>query len=475
MKKGRVLLIVHDVYQNINVFPLGVAYIASVLKNDGHHVDTYCQDLFHYSNEDLAIYLDNNEYDVIGIGFLAARFDETIVDLCRVVNKYKKNAWLILGGHGPSPIAEYVLQKTAVDIVTIGESEKSILKIVREKMNKTCNLKGINGIAWRNNEEIFINHRAEPISILDDIPFPSWDSFPINKYKKNVKIFEQPEQEYSLAAISTRGCINRCNFCYRMEDSIRIRSINNFVLELKELKDRYQINNFIFSDEMFILNKKRLIEFEKELNKNNLDIHFSCDARVDKINDEIAAILKRCGCVFVNFGLESTDNKVLKTMNKNATFEMNTRAVESVLSVGDIGMGLNFLWGNIGDTEKSLSKNVKFLIKYNTYKQIRTIRPPTPYPGSELYYIAVRNGLINGAEDFFNKFKNSDLYMVNFTNIPIKRYYELLFEANKELILDHYSNTSNDIKSANDLIKQFENLYFNGSIEFRGARTKLKL
>ena len=475
MGKGKVLLIIHDVYQNVNVFPLGSAYIASVLKKNGHYVDVYCQDLFHYSNKDLATYLDNNEYDLIGIGFLAARFNETIVDLCKVVNKYKKNAWLVLGGHGPSPIVEYMFQQTNADIITIGEAEKSIIEIINERKNKTCNIRGIKGIAWRKNKEIFINHRAKPISNLDDIPFPSWDSFPIDEYKKNVKIFEQPEQEYSLAAISIRGCINRCNFCYRMEDSIRVRSINNFVLELKELNDRYQINNFIFSDEMFVLNKKRLIEFEKELNKNNLDIHFSCDARVDKIDNEIVTILKRCGCVFVNFGLESTDDRVLKLMNKNTTLEMNKRAVELILSVGGIGMGLNFLWGNIGDTEKSLFENVKFLNKYNTYKQIRTIRPPTPYPGSELYYIAIRNGLLNGAEDFFNKFKNSDLYMVNFTDIPIKRYYELLFEANKELILDHYANTSNDMKSANDLIKQFENLYFNGNIEFRGARTRLRL
>ena len=193
MKKGRILLIIHDVYQDINVFPLGSAYVASVLKNDGHHVDTYCQDLYHYSNEDLAIYLKNNKYDVIGIGFLAARFDETIVNLCKVVNKYKKNAWLVLGGHGPSPIAKYVLRKTNVDIITIGEAEKSIVEIVKEKINRTCNLRSINGIAWRNNEEIFINNREDPISVLDDIPFPLWDCFPIDKYKKNVKIFEQPE------------------------------------------------------------------------------------------------------------------------------------------------------------------------------------------------------------------------------------------------------------------------------------------
>jgi len=310
---------------------------------------------------------------------------------------------------------------------------------------------------------------------IDEIPFPLWENFPIDKYKRSVRIFEQQKQEYSLTATSTRGCINKCNFCYRMEEAIRVRSMKNFVSELKKLNDLYSINNFIFADEMFVLNKKRLIQFEKELNKNNLNIRFSCDARVDKFNTELVTILKRCGCVFVNFGLESTDNKVLQLMNKNTTFEINTKAVESVLSVGGIGIGLNFLWGNIGDTESSLLNNVKFLKKYNTYKQIRTIRPPTPYPGSGLYYTAIRNGLLNGPEDFFNKFKNSDLYMVNFTNIPLERFYELLFEANKELILDHYYSTSKDMESANDFIDQFKKLYFGKNDKFRGVRKQLYL
>ena len=475
MKKGRILLIIHDVYQEVNVFSLGVAYIAAVLAREGHHVDTYCQDLFHYSNEELADYLDNNEYDIIGVGFLASRFNETIIDLCDTINKHKKKSWLVLGGHGPSPVPEYVLKKTNADIITIGEAEKSIIEIVKNKIDKKHNLDKINGIAWKKGKKFFINSRVKPIMKLDKIPFPLWENFPIDKYKCSVRIFNQQKQEYSLTATSTRGCINKCNFCYRMEEAIRVRSMKNFVSELKKLNDLYSINNFIFADEMFVLNKKRLIQFEKELNKNNLNIRFSCDARVDKFDIELVTILKRCGCVFVNFGLESTDNKVLQLMNKNTTFEINTKAVESVLSVGGIGIGLNFLWGNIGDTESSLLNNVKFLKKYNTYKQIRTIRPPTPYPGSGLYYTAIRNGLLNGPEDFFNKFKNSDLYMVNFTNIPLERFYELLFEANKELILDHYYSTSKDMESANDFIDQFKKLYFGKNDKFRGVRKQLYL
>lgn len=107
-ENGNVLFIIHDLYQEDNHFPLGIGYMAAVLKREGVDVDVYCQDVFHYTNEELAELLKRNEYDLICVGFLAARFRETIVDLCSVINTYKKNAWLVLGGHGPSPIPEYV-------------------------------------------------------------------------------------------------------------------------------------------------------------------------------------------------------------------------------------------------------------------------------------------------------------------------------------------------------------------------------
>lgn len=172
----------------------------------------------------------------------------------------------------------------------------------------------------------------------------------------------------------------------------------------------------------------------------------------------------------LTFGIESADNKVLKLMNKNTTVEQNSRAVEAVLEVGGIGLSLGMLWGNIGDTEKTLRANVAFLKKYNTYNHIRTIRPPTPYPGCELYYTAIRRGLLKGPDDFFKKFKNSDLCLVNFTDIPVKNFYELLFEANKELIIDHCQHTNGNMEECDDLIKQFKDLYEGKNDKFRGVR-----
>ncbi len=472
VKQARILFVIHDVYQDVNVFPLGVGYLASVLRKEGYHVDIYCQDLYHYSNDELAEYLDNNDYDIIGIGFLAARFKETIIDLCYVVNNHKKKAWLILGGHGPSPIPSYVLRTTKADIVVMGESEDIIIEVVREKINKTYNLLNIRGIAYRygDSDKIIINDRRAPSSNINLLPFPAWDLFPIEDYKRSLRITNQKDDEYSLVALSSRGCVNKCNFCYRMEKGIRFRSIDNFVLELKYLKEKYNINNFFFDDEMFVLNKNRLLSFEKYLNKYNLNINFFCSARVDIINSDVVKILKRCGCSTISIGLESLDDNVLKIMNKNTTSEDNIRAIETILEIGDIYVSLNFLWGNIGDTEEGLEKIVNFIKKYNTYQEVRTVRPPTPYPGSELYYESIRQGKLKGPDDFFNRFVNSDLYMINFTNIPLTKFYNLLLCANKELLIDYYVNTSNKMEECDQLINNFKDLYGGKNVKFRGSR-----
>jgi len=468
IKNGNVLFIIHDLYQEDNHFPLGIGYMAAVLKREGVNVDVYCQDVFHYTNEELAELLKLNEYDLICVGFLAARFKETVVDLCSVINTHKKNAWLVLGGHGPSPIPEYVLKETNADIVVIGEAEETIVELLEHKRN-ALDCHGVKGVAFRDGENILVNERRKPIKNLDSILFPEWSLFPMEKYSTCLQVFGMDSIDKAFPIITSRGCVNKCNFCYRMEKGIRFRSIKNVVDEIKILNDRYGVNYFIMFDELFVSKKARAFEFKELLEQNDLKIKYSCNARVDIFDEEIVDALKESGCKFVNFGMESSDQNVLNLMNKNTTVEQNIKAAEITKKAG-IGLGLNFIWGNIGDTEDSLKNNARLIKKYNTYDQLRTIRPVTAYPGCDLYYEAISRGLLAGPDDFFNKFTNSDLLTVNFTDITDDEFYKLLFETNKELILDHYEHTTKNMDEANRLIDDFYSLYFEGSIKFRGAR-----
>lgn len=468
IKDGRVLFIIHDLYQDDNHFPLGIGYLAAVLRKQQVVVDVYCQDVFHYSNEELSEFLKKNSYDLICVGFLAARFKETVLDLCKCVNNYKKTAWLVLGGHGPTPIPEYILEQTHADAIILGEGEESLPELLICKVDGGDPEK-IKGVAFTRDGDIIITPRRKPIRDLDSIPFPEWSLFPIEEYIKNLKLFRYEPHDRCFGMLTSRGCINRCNFCFRMEKGIRFRSVKNVVQEISLLNEKYGVNYFLMNDELFVYPKKRIFDFRDELEKSGITIKYVCNARVDVFDKEVADCLKQTGCQFLNFGMESSDQKVLDLMNKRTTVEENIRAAD-IAKNAKIGLGLNFIWGNIGDTEESLKNNADLIKKYTTYDYIRTIRPVTPYPGCDLYYEAIKRGLLKDAEDFFNRFKNSDLLTVNFTDIPDKKFFELLFAVNKDLILDYYEHTSKDMAAADKLIDEFSRLYFKGEIAFRGAR-----
>lgn len=468
--QGRVLFVIHDNYQDDNIFPMGQGYLAAMLKKAGAEVFIYCQDVFHYTNDDLAEYLTHHQFDLIGLGFMAARFKRTVKGLCEVINDHKKNAWLVLGGHGPTPIPEYILKITQADVVVMGEGEETIVELLHCKINNPEKISDIKGIAYRLDKKIVVNKRRSPVIKLDNIPFPEWELFPMEKYTTCLKFTGMRDGDKAFPIVTTRGCINRCSFCYRMEKGIRARGLHNIIEEIKFLNSFHGINYFHFADELSVISKKRVFEFVSLLEKNKLDIRYRMDCRTDLFDDEIAKSLKDSGCVFLNIGFESTDQRVLDMMNKNVTVEQNIRAAEIANKYG-IGIGLNFIWGLPGDNEDTLKKNADFIKKFNLYDQIRTIRPVTPYPGSPLYYEGIRRGLLAGPEDFFEKFKNADLYMVNFIDIPEKDIYRMLFEVNKDLILDHYKHTNNDMEAANHLIEKFYNLYFKEDTDFNGPRS----
>lgn len=466
---ANVLLIIHDNYQSDNQFPLGPAYIASALRNNGAKVTVYCQDVFHYSNEHLSHFLYKNKFDIIGLGFASARFRETVYPLTQVINDYKKDAWFILGGHGPSPIPEYMLWKTRSDIIALGESDETIIDLLHCRQDYG-DLADVESIAYRVDNEIYVNKRRKPPKNLDSLPFPAWEYFPMDIYSKCMVLPGQDTTELSLGMITTRGCVGKCAFCMRLEEGIRLRSIDNIMQEMNILYHKFNIRYFNFQDELFVFNKKRLFEFRDSLIRNNMKIKFFANARVDLFDREMALCLKEIGCKKVNFGFESMDQTVLDTLGKRTKVSQNEQVASTCKEI-DLNMGLNILWGLPKDNEETLQKDIDFINKYNTYGELRTFKPPTPYPGCPLYYQAITEGKLADPEDFFfNKFKNLDMITVNFTELPEQKMYELLYKANKEMITNYAKQKNLSDQERDLMIKAYYKVYFEGDTSFKGAR-----
>lgn len=467
---GSALFVIADNFQDDNVFPLGPGYLASVLRDANVAVDVYCMDVFHYSNEELAAFLEGTSYDLICMGYMGPRFKLGVHESCKTIRKIiGSDSWFVIGGYGPSSCPEFMLRETGADVLVMGEGEETILEVMMAKRGQGIALEDIQSVVYLKDDEVIATPRRRTIKYLNTLPMPAWDLFPMEKYTSCLKFAMMAETDKAFPLISTRGCTDKCSFCFRLDSGIRVRKPEQVVAEMKELQSRWDVNYFYFVDELAIVSRSQILKLLALIKEELPPVKFRMDCRVTLFDNEIAIALKEAGCVFLNIGFETSSQEVLDQMNKRATVEQNISAAETAMRHG-IGIGINTIWGMPGDTLETLKKNAEFIKRFNQYDQIRTIRPVTPYPGSPLFHQAVANGDLSGPEDFYARFKNSDLYMVNFVGIPEEDIYKSLYEVNKDLIFDHFRHTTNDMEAAEELVQRFYDLYFQGGTEFRGPR-----
>ena len=442
----RCLLIVYDNQSFIHNFPISLAYIAAVLKKNGIDVEIYNQDIHHYPDEHLTQYLNHFYFDVVGVGTVAGYYPyQKLLSISEAVNKSlnRKNFMYVIGGHMVSAAPQYFMEKTGADTIIVGEGEQAILDAVNSKTGAI--------------------YQFPLIEDLDALPQPAYELFPIEYYRL-LRLPNSLRDDFTMAIISGRGCSFHCTFCYRLMEGIRLRSIENIIQEIKYLKEIYGITYIEFADDLTMTSKARMTALCESMLAENLNIKWFCEGRLNFVDKDILTLMKKSGCVFINYGIEALDNNVLRIMNKALTVSQIYAGVNFTREAG-ISMGLNILWGNIGDTAETLMLAINFLKEYSDGSQLRTIRPVTPYPGCELFNVAVKNGMLKDVADFYeHKHINSDLLTVNFTDLSDDVFYQELNWANSVLLEDYYHKQLESSK------RQLRKLYFDKDVSFRGFR-----
>jgi len=460
----RVLLVVYDNESYISHTPIGMAYLATAIKNAGHEVTVYSQDMYHYPDSHLTDYLTKNCYDAVGLGIVAGYYPyRKMLSISKAINAVPNRPYYILGGHGPAPEPEYFLRKSGADVAVIGEGEVTIVNLL-DALEHNKPLDTVKGIAYLENDRLVETERQPLIQDINTIPIPTWYLFPMDYYALyRIGNINKVTDRVALI-LSGRGCPFHCNFCYRMDAGCRERSPENIIEEIRYLQTDFHINFFQFQDELLMTSKERTLEVCNAFLKANLNIRWGCNGRLNFATPEIIKLMKKSGCVFINYGIESVDDDALRNMNKALTVKQIVSGIEATLAEG-VHPGFNIIWGNIGETKETLQQDVDFLLKYDDQGQMRTIRPVTPYPGSPLYYYAIEKGLLKDCADFYeNKHINQDLLAVNFTGLSDDEFHNALFEANMKL-LENYHRRQLEKEFAN-----CANLYINRNADFRGFR-----
>lgn len=438
----RVLLINYDNADFTGWFPQGLAYVASALQKVGHEVVVTDYNVFHEPYGDELVDLDD-VFDAVGISACGGYWQFRQVHL--LLEKLRQNCRtkIIVGGHLFAPDPGYWLQR-GVDQVFVGEAERAIAE---------------GQFAF--GPAVVTDGRYED---LEEIDWPAYELFELNHYSL-MRMPNIGRLERCLPVVAGRGCTHRCTFCYRMEKGIRYRESESVVEEIKLLQEEDNIGYIAFSDELFMSTEKRTLEMCAALEP--LGIKWDCNGRLDVAAraPHVLDAMKEAGCVFINYGIEAYDDEVLRLMNKRLTCEQVDAGVCYTKERG-ISPGLNFMWGNPGDTQETLWKAVTFLENYDDFAQLRTIRPVTPYPGTDLYKQAVLEGKLRGYEDFYEKHTNSDLFSVHFMDMGVDKANEMLYYANRVLLNRFYNGLKRDA------IEQARKLYIEKDSSFRGFRQK---
>ncbi|MBC7112678.1 MAG: radical SAM protein [Candidatus Methanomethyliales bacterium] len=367
--------------------PLGLAYVAAAVRKEGHDVSIIDSPALDISHHKLGEILQRESPDVIGV----TSTTPTIYDAMKAVTIAKDfcpDSITVLGGCHITSLPEDTLAECkSLDIGVIGEGEATIVDLLRALETKKP-LSEVDGIVYRNKEKVVKTRPRRLIENLDEIPFPARDLLPLDRYT----ILGERHRLGNI--LTSRGCPFRCIFCSSSQfygRRFRARSPKNVVDEIEELISKYKIKSFEIVDDNFTVDKKRAIEIAEEIIKRGLQIWWACGSRVDLISRELLQIMKKAGCGLIYYGIESGSERILSILRKGITLEQAKSAIKWAKEVGIEVMG-SFIIGVPGETKEDVMKTIKFAKESGIdFAQFTAM---TPYPGTEIYEIAKKEGLL---------------------------------------------------------------------------------
>ena len=402
-------------------FPLGLAYVSSVLKNAGY--DVTCFNMNHHKGkfEDILYNeLNKEKYDFACTGHTGIGYS-IVKKIIEIIRSHPSNPKVVLGGPIVTTEPTLIFNEFKPDFGIIGEAELTFLDLI-DAVVKKRDLKKVNGIILRDDKgEIIITPARKPMPNINDVPIPDFDGFEFNRYLENTS----PNDSYLnnpmdypkiYPMLTSRACIFKCTFCYHA-DLYRERDLDAVMDEIALAIKKYNINMLMLYDDLFSYKKERIYEFcsrIKELGKTfGRELKWSCQLAVMTVDEPLLRAMKDSGCFVISYGFESVNANVLKSMIKPISKEQIDYALKTTLKCG-ISIQGNFIFGDVAETKESAWETLEYW-KKEARGQIG-LWLIQPYPGSQIYNICLKKGLIKDKLKFIRDDINTEEIVYNFTD-----------------------------------------------------------
>ncbi|EKQ52490.1 MAG: Fe-S oxidoreductase [Methanobacterium sp. Maddingley MBC34] len=362
--------------------PLGIAYIAAVLEENGIDVEIIDAAALEMSWETLENEIKRISPGLVAVTALTPTIDKAM-QTAELAKKTCPQATVVMGGYHPTFNYQEMLERDYVDIVVMGEGEYTMLELV-ETLDEGGDLKNVKGIAYKD----VVTPTRPIIEDLDELPFPARHLLPMDHYKiLNMKL-------HTATMISGRGCPMQCSFCASAAlhgNKLRMRSPMNVVDEMEHLINDHDSGMIAFMDDTFTLKPSRVEEICDEIKKRDIDVYWGCTARADTLSEKLLRKLSDSGCITMFLGVESADQQQLDRVNKQMTIEKIRQAFK-LSRENDIRTIASVVLGMPGDTKESIERTIKFVRELNPSYALFSLA--TPYPGTRFYQEAVQDNLI---------------------------------------------------------------------------------
>jgi len=386
--------------------PISLLFLAAYVREKGHSVAVIDANAEMLTDEDVSARVGCYRPILCGITFMTPQV-KTVRELVARLKEDHPKVKLVAGGIHVSILPQEA-RALGFDFCVVGEGEETLVQLLSAAKagSSTDNIEGV----WTDGSQFKPRRLIED---LDSLPLPAWDLVPIDDYTVS-----QPDSRYTfesgvcLSISTSRGCLYNCAFCAShgvYGHSYRTRSAHHIVDEMEMLYGKYGVSKFFLVDESILVEPERAEEFAEEILKRKLEVTFASNARVSDpgVNVGTLAKLRKAGMVRVDFGVESGSQRILNDIRKGITVQQIVDAHKIAHQAGMKTTSLMIV-GHLEESWEDVIDSLELLARIDTDYPV--FGSMTPYPGTEAYTKALKEGWIRDLD--WSKYCISGSYRV---------------------------------------------------------------
>ncbi len=374
--------------------PLSLLAAAVLVEQQGHTVEIIDQAVDKKWEHTLQNRLQTKNPVLVGITSMTGAQLKGALKAAEITRRHS-SAPVVFGGVHASLFPEGTLQHPNIDYVVVGEGETALSQLVDMLTTGKPEPSDILSLGWKHNGSLKFTERGpfHDLNQLPDIPFHLVDIKPyLHTYFWEKKVIDLE---------SSRGCPHNCGFCYNEaynQRKWRAMSPEKVAGMIRTLVKKHHITNFLFIDDSFFIDKKRVMEIVALIEKEPYHIKMGFQGRIDSLSRFTDGELERliaAGAVFFQFGVESGSPRILELINKCLTVDQALAMNQRLKQYPSVSTFYNFMIGLPTETREDVMATVDVawrLLEENPRAYLGTIHLYKEYPGTPLYQMALDEG-----------------------------------------------------------------------------------